>query len=305
MSKRSKFGLTAVTLLIFVSVVSYFHEDRTAFDAAIDASDDLFIGPAHPATRYREWGQANRPTVVLIHSFNGFIESWDANAKTIAAAGYRVIAYDLVGRGLSSRPSIDLTLDVFRQQLETVIDRTAAGRPVLVGSSFGSVIAADYAIHHPENVAGVIMIGPAGWPTGEKNQLINVPIIADAIFHLAGKRLLQNKVEEYFIDPEQYADVISQWESFARYPGLTRSALSTLRHSPVLDNTSGWLQFAELGLPTLILWGRADRSFPYSLSENAKAAIPHAEIVGIDDAAHWVNIEQAAVVNEHIIEFLK
>lgn len=98
--------------------------------------------------------------------------------------------------------------------------------------------------------------------------------------------------------------MVEQWASFARLPGFTRSALSTLRHSPVLDYTAGWEQLGALKKPTLFIWGKQDVSFPFTNTRKIPRLIPHAKIIGIEDAAHWVNIEQPIQVNKAIISFL-
>jgi pimeloyl-ACP methyl ester carboxylesterase len=60
----------------------------------------------------------------------------------------------------------------------------------------------------------------------------------------------------------------------------------------------------ELSEPRLFVWGKQDVSFPYSNAQKAKALVPHAQIVAVDDAAHWVNVEQAEQSNAALLAFL-
>ena len=257
-------------------------------------------------TRYQVFGEGNAPTVVMVHSFNGFLETWDPNVQALVRAGYRVVVYDLFGRGLSDRPRVDYDLAVFRQQLADVVRESGAARVHLVGSSFGCVIAADYALHHPDAVESLVFVGPAGWPLDtNRSPLIDVPLVADVAFHYFGHAILEPKVKEYLVDPDRFGDWIEQWRQYANMPGFTRAALSTLRHAPVFDYSEGWQQFGALNKPTLVLWGKEDVSFPYSNAASVSERIPHADVIGIDGAAHWVNIEQAQRVNQAIYSFLK
>jgi len=82
-----------------------------------------------------------------------------------------------------------------------------------------------------------------------------------------------------------------------------RSALSTLRYSPVLDYIDGWKRLGELNKPTMFIWGKQDVSFSYSNTKKLSKLIPHAKVVSIEGAAHWVNIEQAEEVNNAIALF--
>ena len=298
--------IAAVTVIVFLALgaaVSYQREDSTSIDAARRNTADLYLESPLGVTRYRVFGNPGRPTVVLIHGFNGFVESWSPNIDALVDEGYRVVAYDLWGRGLSSRPRVDLSLRVFHDQLAMLLEHLGTTRVVLMGSSFGCVIAADYALKHPESVDKLVLVGPAGWPSDHDTQWIKLPVVGDLVFHFAGRQLLRPQVEAYFHrGPAPWA--MDAWNRYAAYPGFTRAALSTLRFSPVTDYTEGWRQLGTLDRPILFIWGKQDVSFPYANRDKVAALIPHAKVIGIDDAAHWVNIEQPAAVNEAVAQFL-
>jgi pimeloyl-ACP methyl ester carboxylesterase len=305
MSKQRKFIVTTVfvALLVLGATVSCHLEDTDGFNAARRNPADLYLESPLGATRYRIYGNPDRPTVVLLHGFNGYLESWSPNIAALVNEGYRVVAYDLWGRGLSSRPRVDLTLAVFDDQLATLLEHLGTTRAVLMGSSFGCVIAADYALKHPESVDKLVLVGPAGWPSDHDTQWIKLPVLGDLVFHLAGRQLLRPKVEAYFRrDPVPWA--MDAWDRYAAYPGFTRAALSTLRFSPVTDYTDGWRRLGTLDKPILFIWGKQDVSFPYANTDKVATLIPHAKVIGLDEAAHWVNIEQADAFNAAVSAFL-
>ena len=305
---KAKIALTFISLVILFSGVTYYqyiNEDNSAVLTARKNLAAVMLESETGSTRYQIFGEDNSPTVVLVHSFNGYIETWDANIDALVNAGYRVVAYDLFGRGLSDRPWTEYNLGLFRDQLDVVINQIGGQYVHLVGSSFGCVIVADYAMHHPENVRTLSMIGPAGWPASEgRNAALDTPVLGGLIFHYFGKPLIRPAVEDYFIDQEKYSSTLQQWDRFASYPGFTRAALSILRHSPVMDYTDGWRQLGRFDKPIFFIWGKQDISFPFAHSEKLPQFVPHAKVMGIDGAAHWVNIEKAAVVNQALISFL-
>jgi pimeloyl-ACP methyl ester carboxylesterase len=296
----------SVTLLAVVTAFHYFDENVESFEESQAKSKEKFLVTKLGVTRYQIYGNQEDPTIVFVHSFNGFIESWAPNIKPLVNAGYRVVVYDLWGRGLSDRPRIELNIQIFREQLEQIVNFVGAESLHLVGSSFGSVIAADFAQQHPDQVEKLILIGPAGWPSDNDTAsvLLDIPVIGDVIFHYFGQHILKSKVVDYFIHPEEHSNTLVRWEEFAEYPGFTRSALSTLRYAPVLDYTEGWKELGESELPVLFIWGKEDVSFPFSNAEKAKKLIPHAKIIGLEQAAHWVNIEQPEKTNAAILSFL-
>ena len=155
-SKVLIYFISAIFLFSFVTIYQYYNEDMTALVAARNASGDKLINSEIGVTRYQIFGERNTKTVILIHSFNGFLESWNLNVNSLVNAGYRVVVYDLFGRGLSDRPRVNYDLRLFRRQLASVISEVGAEKVHLVGSSFGCVIASDYANHHSEKVESLI-----------------------------------------------------------------------------------------------------------------------------------------------------
>ncbi|MBV1919412.1 MAG: alpha/beta hydrolase [Pseudomonadales bacterium] len=300
-----------ITLFAFTSIYQYFNEDLSAFDKARETSTqglspELYFQSSLGLTRYKTFGKKEQPTVVLIHSFNGFLESWNPNIKSLVDAGFQVLSYDLWGRGLSSRPRAELSLAVFRDQLHQLMFFLNIKKAHLIGASFGSVIASDYALNHQENIASLSLLGPAGWPKDGDNttKLLKTPIIPDVVFHYFGEKILKPKVEDYLYYRQENQWAIDYWDEFAQHPGFSRSLLSTLRHSPVRDYTEGWAALGRTNIPTTFIWGKQDISFPYSNVEKATTLVPHANIIAIENAAHWVNIDQAQQVNDALISFL-
>ncbi|OGR88409.1 MAG: hypothetical protein A3J74_05580 [Elusimicrobia bacterium RIFCSPHIGHO2_02_FULL_57_9] len=103
-------------------------------------------------THYQDLGLPDRPTVVLVHGVSGPLSVWDHNVNVLAAAGYRVIRYDLLGRGLSERLiKTNYGLSVYLEQLDSLLSKINVNRPIyLVGSSFGAIVGAS-----PPRAAGI------------------------------------------------------------------------------------------------------------------------------------------------------
>ena len=85
--------------------------------------------------------------------------------------------------------------------------------------------------------------------------------------------------------------------------GFKRAALSTIRHSPLRDDSGGWIGVGKLGLPVLLVWGREDVSFRYANHIDARRMMPQAKRVTVEAAAHLPQYEQPQLVNAAILEF--
>jgi proline iminopeptidase len=107
------------------------------------------------------FGDPAAPTVVVVHGGPGNDFRY---LLPLAALGdrFHVVFYDQRGSGLSERvPDERLTLEAFYGDLDAVIDRYGAGRPVrIVGHSWGAMLASGYVGLHPEKVTQLVLAEP-------------------------------------------------------------------------------------------------------------------------------------------------
>jgi pimeloyl-ACP methyl ester carboxylesterase len=101
------------------------------------------------------------PVIVFVHGWTCDESSWDGQVDAFAS-DYRVITLDLPGHGQSDAPADDaFSIDLFADAVEAVRAEAGAERIVLVGHSMGGPVLRQYAIHHPEHVAGLVAVdGP-------------------------------------------------------------------------------------------------------------------------------------------------
>jgi len=99
--------------------------------------------------RYRWYGESG-PVAVCVHGLTtpGFV--WDELADEMVAHGWRVLAFDLYGRGYSDRPPGPQGRDLFVEELEEIIRHEGLkGDITLIGYSMGGAIATCYAARNP------------------------------------------------------------------------------------------------------------------------------------------------------------
>ncbi|MGH8882660.1 MAG: alpha/beta fold hydrolase, partial [Stackebrandtia sp.] len=84
--------------------------------------------------------------------------SWRHQIPVLAAAGYRVLVPDQRGYGGSSRPDAveDYNIVELTGDLAGLLDDVGADRAVIVGHDWGSPVAANFALLHPNRVAGIV-----------------------------------------------------------------------------------------------------------------------------------------------------
>src|SRR3954469_13129371 len=104
----------------------------------------------------------DRAAVVFIHGLSGSWQNWLENLPHFAAAGHRVIAFDLPGFGMSEEPGERISIPGYGRLVDTLLDRLGVGPGVLVGNSMGGFIAAEVAIQYPARVQRLVLVSAAG-----------------------------------------------------------------------------------------------------------------------------------------------
>lgn len=121
----------------------------------------------HPAGGGGEDGA--RLPVLCLHGLTRNARDFDELAPRLAAAGRRVLAADMRGRGLSDRdPRARYALPVYADDVACLLDAAGLARAVVVGTSMGGLIAAELALRHPGRIAGAVVndVGPELDPAG-------------------------------------------------------------------------------------------------------------------------------------------
>jgi len=125
------------------------------------------IALAGTVFHYETFGDPTRPAIIFLHGGPGR-DSRDMLLLKDRYDGYAladdhfVVNWDQRGTGLSRRHDCDVfSLDRIDADLDELVDRVSPGRPViLIGHSWGAMYATLYINHHPEKVAGAVLMEP-------------------------------------------------------------------------------------------------------------------------------------------------
>ena len=119
-------------------------------------------------THYRWTGSSRGPVAVLIHGLASPMVTVEAMAKGLGEDGYRVLMYDLYGRGLSDAPDGLQNRAFFLRQLSDLLAlHNLKDDITLAGYSMGGAIATAYAAEHPDRVKQVLLVASSGIMTNE------------------------------------------------------------------------------------------------------------------------------------------
>lgn len=133
------------------------HTPPQLSDTARSAAPGGFVRLSQGYVHYGLEGPETGETVVLVHGFSTPMFIWERTVPDLARAGFRVLSYDLYGRGYTDRPDVAYDEDLFAGQLMELLNALDIREPVnLVGLSMGGAIATIFTTRHPEKVTALI-----------------------------------------------------------------------------------------------------------------------------------------------------
>lgn len=294
----------AVLIVVALALPVLRNRERGPLDAAARAeAPGQFLALTHGEVHVQLDGPESGVPVVLVPGFSVPSYVWEPLDAQLAAAGFRVVRFDLYGRGWSARPDVVYDRDLFAHQLGEVLDALQIERAHVVGLSMGGAIAGRYAAQHPDRVDALVLvapftrardIAPLQWPwLGEwLNRVWLLP------------KLAASQMSD-FVHPERHPGWAAKFEPQMRLDGFGRAILSTLRHVMTHDSLDDFDAIGKQSRAALLVWGRQDTVVPFADHEAVRAAIPQAQFLAVDEAGHLPHVEQSAQVGPRIIAFLR
>jgi len=287
--------------------IRHYSESRVLDDEARRSLAGDFIRLPDGMVHYELKGPPDGQPVVLVHGFSVPYYIWDPTFPALVAAGFRVLRYDLFGRGYSDRPDLPYTIDLFVRQLKDLLDALQLKSPVdLIGLSMGGPVSAGFTARYPEYIRKLCLLDPAGFQAGKPllYRLIGLPGLGEVLIGFFSGLLASSQLSDFY-RPENFPGYPEKYLPQLRYKGFKRAILSTLRVGPLGSLTQTYQRIARLGLPVLLVWGQQDKLVPFKLSQYARQILPQAEFHAIDQAGHIAHYERPEVVNPLLIAFLK
>lgn len=274
-------------------------------DAARVGAPGTFASLSGGTTHYEIAGPDSAQVVVLVHGFSVPMYIWDSTFAALRDAGYRVLRYDLYGRGWSDRPDAAYDGPLYDTQLNELLDTLGVTRPIhLVGLSFGGFVVSHFARGHRRRLSSLTLIDPVTTsPVLPKIMLMQG--IGPWLFQTTQVPGMADNQASDFLHAERYPTWADQYRPQMRYRGFGRSLLRSAQTLAATDFPKLFSEVGQTGVPVLLVWGKQDQTTPIAGAERIRRAIPSLSFAVIDSAGHLPHIEQAALVNAKLQNFLR
>jgi pimeloyl-ACP methyl ester carboxylesterase len=300
-------GATALTFVVVLALLFVVRNDEHGqLDSIARASaPGKFVRLSDGMVHYDMAGPDTGDAVVLVHGFSVPLYIWDTTFATLRAAGYRVLRYDTFGRGYSDRPRVAYDSALFVRQLDELLDSLRVPRAHLVGLSMGGRVVTQYALAHRTRVRTLTLIDPAFSLQAALPIPLDIALVGEYFYAVRNApRLAQSQLGD-FVHPERHPDWPDRYRVQMRYPGFRRALLSTLRRAAKGNDRAMYARYGELGIPTLLIWGRQDKTVAFAMSDSLRVRVPFATFVPVDSAGHLPQIEQPDITHASMLAFLR
>lgn len=254
-------------------------------------------------THYELSGPEKGNLVVLVHGFSTPYFIWDPVQKSLTDAGYRVLRFDLYGRGYSDRPDTTYDLDLFTTQISDLLNFLhISGSFDIMGLSMGGPIVAHYVSKYPDRAKKVVLIDPF---TSKTNTFpLSVPLIGEYLNSVVYIPSLPKGISADFVDPSKVPnDWVEKYETQLSFKGFGRAILSTIRNIISFEPKPEFEKLALTKKQVLVFWGDQDHTTPLEKGEYLKDLL-NAEFILVKDAGHLPHIEKPELVLPAISKFL-
>lgn len=243
-------------------------------------------------THYQWTGSEDGPVAVCIHGLTTPSFVYGPFADGLAQKGYRVLTYDLYGRGFSDRPKGDQDSAFFNQQLSDLLADQGVTQPVLlVGYSMGGAIGAAFASTNPNRVTQLILLAPAGMKL-DLGPLVDMAQNRDFLgkwmtLGFYPKSLRRATEAERGLESSIEYMVDRQIEE-TRLKGFAPAVLASLRGLLSEDLEPAHRAIAGANIPVTAVWGEEDEVIPLDCKDRLSEWNPAAQHHVVKGAGHTV-----------------
>jgi pimeloyl-ACP methyl ester carboxylesterase len=243
------------------------------------------------------------PTVMLIHGYGESLLSWHSVFDRLSRRA-DVVAIDLPGSGLSSKPAHGYATDSLGSVVLRALDALGIEEAILVGHSLGGAVAMAAAVAAPTRVRGLVLIDPAVATT----PWVLRPSSSSALTPLAVRRAIaQYATLRTRLTGAHDPGWLGELDSALGYDPAADPAYSVALESLLREFDFGYLNAARslrLRMPILILWGEYDPLLPVRAGRALADLLPGASFEIIPRSWHRPHVERPGDVASRIARFL-
>ena len=262
--------------------------------------------------------QSTQPPLLLLHGFGSSLAQWRDNIPALAEH-LTVYALDLLGFGDSQKAATTFNTDLWSAQVQSFW-QTWIGQPVvLAGHSLGALVALHTAVATPQMVNRLVLLTlPAareellsGWMESvsrRAEQWFSNPLLIRPIFQIFRRPgVIRGALRGIYQRRDRVDEtLVQQFVTPTADRGAARTLCYLVRSRTEVQFTPETKQLVpQLTMPTLLLWGDADRVIPLSWGQQLAPLNPQLTLEIIPKLGHCAYDEDPHLINQQILAWLE
>ncbi len=263
---------------------------------------------------YDEYGDKSNKTLVFIHGFGENHHTWRFLVPELATK-YHLVMLDLKGFGDSPKLK-DKAYSVYDQALlvQKFIQKEKFKNITLVGRSFGGGVALIMALIQEDklvdkNIEKLILINSMSYNQKLPSMMetLNKPFIGYLGIHLLdNKKIAREGYKFAFYNDSLISDEsVDATAAYLTFPLAKYAYLQTVHQLIPDDLSTIEKRYAEITLPTLIVWGKEDVSISVNNAYRLKEALKNSYLKVLPHVGHMPQEEKPEVVSNEILKFME
>ncbi|KAI5120314.1 hypothetical protein M0805_000374 [Coniferiporia weirii] len=273
--------------------------------------EDFYDGGGYvsfPFGRVRYWvfGPEDGEKVVLIHGLSVPAIIWKDVAPQLAARGFRVLVYDLYGRGYSDAPCMPYNAGLYTTQLALLMQHVRWNKAHIVALSMGGGIATAFSASFPHLTTGKIaLIASTGLMEASDLSRTSKVMSSPVVQYIASStpfRLFLQKLGTGDVPPSPLHEIVQIQSAYL--PGYNYAIASSLRDGPLRGLRPSFSTLASLGKELLLIWGTDDMTVPYRYAAHIQELVPKSTLLTVEGGSHDLTVSHPDVVVDAVVKFL-
>lgn len=309
---RNAIIIAVVLLLVIITPLSLYAasniETKDLNDTTRAQLGGTYVKLPGGVTHYELSGPEAGQVVVLVHGATIPMYVWDAQVDALTQAGFRVLRYDMFGKGYSDRPEADYSQAFYRKQLFDLLNTLNINKPVdLVGLSMGGGTAVDFTANYPDRVKDLVLIAPLinSIKNDSNIKLLRPPVWGEFLMRLVATKSLADRAAQLMQKSPKAAEYASLFKEQTQIKGFERATLAMFRSDANADYTADYLTVGKQDKKVMLIWGTQDGDITPQMVKDIRAAIPGVDYRELEGVGHDPQVEVPDKVNSLVIDFLK
>ncbi len=307
-------ALVLTGLIVLFSVIPYLIplQEGKVDRHTLAYSNSEFLQANDVELHYRKWDQregTGMNNILLVHGLGGSTYTWRHNAPALSDAGYRVVAVDLPGFGLSERKTgFEHTAAARAEYLWMMLEELYPGADWhLIGHSMGGATVSAMALQRPEKSESVTLA--AGSLIGSEPSLsrlfLRYPPVSRWAGVLAGTFILNESRIESFLASAYGREPSTEEVRGYLHPILIEGTVQTIpdllkaKPTPLLQNLN------KITAPVLCIWGENDQWVPLEQGKELHKLLPNSELKIMPEEGHNPMETAPEKFNQLLLDFLQ